>query len=88
VLGVLFTDKQLKNIIGLGNWENDTKFKLPLFYFKDRHTIAFPCDENNQNEMMGEPIHSVRDKSYEKYQTTATSFGARMMKPTLLSRKR
>jgi hypothetical protein len=50
VLGVLFTDKQLKNIIGLGNWENDTKFKLPLFYFKDRHTIAFPCDENNEND--------------------------------------
>lgn len=43
VLNVLFTEKQLKNIIGLGSWEED-RFKLPLFYFKDRHTLAFPCE--------------------------------------------
>jgi len=43
VLNVLFTEKQLKNIIGLGSWE-EGRFKLPAFYFKDRHTLAFPCD--------------------------------------------
>lgn len=43
VLNVLFTEKQLKNIISLGHWENNSKFKLPTFYFKDRHTLAFPC---------------------------------------------
>ncbi len=51
VLNVLFTQKQLKNIISLGNWEGE-KFKLPTFYFKDRYTLAFPCDgdsEDNKN---------------------------------------
>ena len=43
VLGVLFTDKQLKHIMSLGEWEQG-RFKLPEFYFKDRHTLAFPCD--------------------------------------------
>ena len=43
VLSVLFSDKQLKNIVGLGKWQSDTKFKLPMFYFKDRQTLAFPC---------------------------------------------
>jgi len=42
VLGVLFTEKQLKNVIGLGQWEEGL-FKLPQFYFKDRYTLAFPC---------------------------------------------
>jgi len=45
VLNVLFTEKQLKNIINLGHWQNN-KFKLPTFYFKDRHTLAFPCEED------------------------------------------
>ncbi len=46
VLNVLFTEKQLKNIIGLGVWEAENRFKLPTFYFKDRHTLAFPCEDN------------------------------------------
>jgi hypothetical protein len=47
VLNVLFTEKQLKNIISLGNWEGEN-FKLPTFYFKDRHTLAFPCEGNEE----------------------------------------
>jgi hypothetical protein len=78
VLNVLFTEKQLKNILSLGHWQN-SKFKLPTFYFKDRHTLAFPC-EDDQNEP---PVYShgkfeTRDPSIDKYHTTATSFGARI----------
>ena len=45
ILNILFSEKQLKNIVGLGKWEGENKFKLPSFYFKDRHTLAFPCEE-------------------------------------------
>ena len=45
VLNVLFTEKQLKNLIGLGQWDQG-RFKLPPFYFKDRHTLAFPCEQD------------------------------------------
>jgi hypothetical protein len=44
VLGILFTSKQLNNLISLGTWEDEETFKLPTFYFKDRHTLAFPCN--------------------------------------------
>ena len=29
----------------LGNWEGE-KYKLPKFYFKDRNTLAFPCEND------------------------------------------
>ena len=45
VLSVLFTERQLKNIVGLGEWQVG-KFRLPAFYFKDRYTLAFPCEED------------------------------------------
>ena len=45
VLNVLFTEKQLKNIMALGQWQGH-RFKLPTFYFKDRHTLAFPCEDD------------------------------------------
>lgn len=45
VLNVLFTPKQLSHIVSLGTWESSGNFKLPLFYFKDRNTLAFPCGE-------------------------------------------
>lgn len=51
VLNVLFTEKQLKNIISLGEWQSHHKFKLPTFYFKDRHTLAFPCQEEENQEV-------------------------------------
>lgn len=49
ILNVLFTEKQLKNIMSLGHWESHNKFKVPTFYFKDRNTLAFPC-EDDENE--------------------------------------
>lgn len=77
ILGVLFTDKQLKNIIGLGSWEGEHRFKLPTFYFKDRHTLAFPC-QDAENDLSYEAPRGGRERSQEKYQSTATSFGARI----------
>lgn len=80
VLNVLFTEKQLKNIMSLGHWQSSNKFKLPAFYFKDRHTLAFPCEEG-QNE---QPVSSsssktdAKEHSVDKYHTTTTSFGARI----------
>ena len=93
ILSVLFTEKQLKNIIGLGTWEGDNKFKLPTFYFKDRHTLAFPCDDT-ENDLSYEAPRPNKERSHDKYQTTATSFGARIngghssSKGTLIPRKR
>ena len=77
VLGVLFTDKQLKNILSLGHWESSNKFKLPSFYFKDRHTLAFPCEEDENSSPRTAKMDS-KEHSMDKYQTTATSFGARV----------
>jgi|JI10StandDraft_1071094.scaffolds.fasta_scaffold882127_1 hypothetical protein len=84
VLNVLFTEKQLKNIISLGQWEN-AKFKLPTFYFKDRHTLAFPCEEE-ENEIPRTAKMDSRDRSMDKYQATATSFGAKPSGGTALGR--
>ena len=79
VLNVLFTEKQLKNIMSLGEWQGNNKFKLPSFYFKDRHTLAFPCEEK-QNEP---PQSSTKDYSSEKFNTTATSFATKMSGPSV-----
>lgn len=76
ILNVLFTEKQLKNIMSLGQWESPNKFKLPTFYFKDRHTLAFPC-EDEENELPRTAKMDARDKSMDKYQTTTTSFGGK-----------
>lgn len=76
VLGVLFTDKQLKNLMGLGEWEQG-RFKLPAFYFKDRHTLAFPCEEE-ENQTHSEQRNALHSRSKDKYQSTATSFGAKV----------
>lgn len=50
VLNILFTPKQLTHIISLGNWQDDDTFKLPAFYFKDRHTLAFPCGDDDDSD--------------------------------------
>ena len=76
VLNVLFTEKQLKNIVKLGHWESH-RFKLPTFYFKDRHTLAFPCEDEENDSPLTQKTES-RERSYDKYQATATSFGARV----------
>lgn len=76
----MFTEKQLKNVIGLGVWETESKFKLPSFYFKDRNTLAFPCDDD-ESEFANECEISKdcgRGRSYDRHQVTATSFGAKV----------
>ena len=50
VLSILFTPKQLNNLISLGTWEEEACSKLPTYYFKDRHTLAFPCGEEEGKE--------------------------------------
>ena len=65
--------------MSLGEWQGKNKFKLPTFYFKDRHTLAFPC-EDNQNEP---PQVSTKDYSSEKFNTTATSFATKLSGPSM-----
>ena len=48
ILKGLFTNKQLNSVISLGNWEGKNTFKLPSFYFKDKQTLAFPCDDEKK----------------------------------------
>lgn len=54
--------------------------------------MAFPCEENENEQSTEHPKSNNKERSSDKYQTTATSFGARInhssSKGSIVPRKR
>ncbi len=69
VLNVLFTPKQLKKLVEMGQWTSEDEYVLPHFYFKDKNTLAFPFLEHGQEHLTARKSRSKEKRSRPNYGT-------------------